>query len=442
MGVFTYNGAFRKLGNNVRSKNPYTFIAPWLIWGLAAFFFFAHYVVRVTPGQISEELEFAFHITKTEMGLLGASFYLPYVLMQMPVGYLVDRFGSRLLLTLAVLVCSASSFIFASAVMFDMAILSRVLLGFCSATAFIGALKLITVWFEPRKLALLVGITQALGMLGAATGAGLVPYLTDAVGWRGSFYVFGFMFLILSALIYAFVRNRPANESSMETTHSSLKFPNISLKQVLLNRYTWINALYAGFIYAPTDVMGELWGREFLRNIHGLHPHTASMSISFLFIGWGIGGPLAGWLADHLGRRPVMILSAIIGLMLLPIIFYIPHLSAPLILVLLFIYGLTNTGLIASYAAAGELHDKSQAGFSMAIANMLSVLLGALLMPLLGWLLEWQAKFHMTDGLMVFIPKDYERATLVLPLCMLLALLCALFSRETLIPAASPIRRG
>lgn len=419
----------------MRSKNRYASIAPWLIWGLAAFFFFAHYVVRVTPGQISEELEVAFHITKTQMGLLGAAFYLPYVIMQMPVGYLVDRFGSRLLLTFAVIVCSVSSFIFASAVVFDMAIVSRILLGFCSATAFIGALKLITVWFEPRKLALLVGITQALGMLGASTGAGLVPYLNDAVGWRSTFQIFGIVFLVLAVLIFAFVRNHPSQERTAEGEHNTPSVRNLSLKHVLMNRYTWINAFYAGFIYAPTDVMGELWGHEFLRHIHGLASHTASMSISFLFIGWGIGGPLAGWLADHLGRRPVMILSAVFGLVILPIVFYVPHLSPLLILVLLFFYGITNTGLIASYAAAGELHDKTQAGFSMAIANMLSVMLGALLMPLLGWLLEWQAKSHMMDGVMRFIPQDYERATLVLPLCMLLALLCSLFSRETLAPA-------
>jgi MFS family permease len=135
-------------------------LTPWFIWGLAAFFFFAHYVVRVTPGQISEELQaFFLDTTKYDIGLLGASFYLPYVIMQMPVGYLVDRFGSRLLLTIAVFICSLSSLMFANANVFSTAIFSRALLGFCSATAFIGALKLITVWFEPKKLALLVGIT-------------------------------------------------------------------------------------------------------------------------------------------------------------------------------------------------------------------------------------------------------------------------------------------
>jgi sugar phosphate permease len=115
-------------------------LTPWLIWGLAAFFFFSHYVVRVTPGQIVDDLQAAFiSTTKYDIGILGAAFYLPYVIMQMPVGYLADKFGPRLLLSVGVLICSLSCFLFASATFFDMTIFSRILLGFCSATGFIGA---------------------------------------------------------------------------------------------------------------------------------------------------------------------------------------------------------------------------------------------------------------------------------------------------------------
>ncbi len=420
----------------MNQEKQYSALRPWLIWGLAAFFFFAHYVVRVTPGHISEELQLAFEISKSDLGILGMSFYIPYVLMQMPIGYLVDRFGSRALLTVAVFICSLSSFIFANSEIVSTAMLSRVLLGFCSATAFIGALKLITVWFDARKLALLVGITQALGMVGAAVGGHLVPILNDEIGWEDSFRLYGVVFFCLSILIFAVVRNNPQSiQPGLQSTKSTPKVSFEQIKLVLKSKFTWLNALYAGFIYAPTDCLGEFWGKEFLKNIHHLDTYQASHSVSYLFFGWAIGGPIAGWLADHVGRRPVMIGSAILGSVLLPIVFYVPNIPVTMISIIMFVYGLTNTGLIASYTVAGELHDKSLGGFSMAIANMFSVLVGAGLMWVLGWLLDWNATRHMSfnaDGTLMHSAQDYQNATLVITACLFLAFICSFFTKETL----------
>ena len=410
-------------------------LTPWIIWGLAAFFFFSHYVVRVTPGIIIDDLKRTFiDTTELEIGVLGAAFYLPYVLMQMPVGYLVDKFGPRLLLTVAVFLCGISSLLFASASVFDMAIASRVLLGFCSATAFVGALKLITNWFKPSQLALVVGITQALGMAGASIGNGLAPYLVSAIGWRSAFLSYSVVFFVLSVLIFAVVRNRPQHKESISNGEKqvSAKLSKGLFKAVLLSKYTWINALFAGLLYAPSDVMGELWGKQFLKNIHHITNHQAEFAVSLLFVGWAIGGPLAGWLADQVGRRPMMTFSSLCGLIILPIIFYYPGLTAPVLFMLTFAFGITNTGLIASYAIAGEMHAKEVTGFSLAIANMFSVLLGALLMPLLGWLITFQANGKVIDGLVQYSTKDYQKATLILPICSLLAFILSFFVKETL----------
>lgn len=413
---------------------------PWLVWGLAAFFFFSHYVVRVTPGIIVDDLKLAFiNTTELEIGLLGAAFYLPYVFMQMPVGYLVDKFGPRLLLTFAVFLCGISSVMFASAAMFKMAILSRVVLGFCSATAFVGALKLITNWFKPSQLALIVGITQALGMAGASIGNGLAPHLVHAIGWRSAFFSYSAVFFILSILIFCIVRNRPNHHPKTQTSTSTDK-PKINknvFKTVLFSKYTWFNAMFAGLLYAPSDVMGELWGKQFLKNIHLITEQQAEIAVSLLFVGWAIGGPLAGWLADHFGRKPMMKFSSFCGLLILPIIFYVPQLNPYLLFLLMFSFGLTNTGLIACYAIAGEMHAKEVAGFSLAIANMFSVLLGALLMPLLGWLIMFHAQGVEVNGAIQYTAYDYQKATLILPLCSLMAFIFSFFVKETLVMESS-----
>jgi MFS family permease len=271
-------------------------------------------------------------------------------------------------------------------------------------------------------------------MIGAATGARIVPILNETFGWQNAFKLYAVVFFILSILIYSFVRNRPgADPAFSEQALKQRHIQAIPLSAVIFNRYTWINALYAGLIFAPTDVMGELWGKEFIENIHSISSKEASHAISFLFIGWAIGGPLAGSLADHVGRRPVMLWSAIFGFILLPFIFYVPGVSLIGLMAVLFLYGLTNTGLIASYTVAGELHHKEHGGFSIAIANMFSVLLGASLMPLFGKLLDWHAASHMgADGILAHTIEDYQRSTYILPVCLFIAIICAFFIKETL----------
>lgn len=408
---------------------------PWIVWGLAAFFFFSHYVVRVTPGIIVDDLKLAFiNTTELHIGFLGAAFYFPYIFMQMPVGYLVDKFGPRVLLTFAVLLCGVSSLLFATASFLNMAILSRVILGFCSATAFVGALKLITTWFSPKQLALIVGITQALGMAGAAIGNGIVPYLIEWVGWRQAFCLYSGVFFTLSILIFAIVRNqpkdKPAKGTQQQAADPKAESP-ISFKSVLCSRFTWLNALFAGLIYAPSDVMGELWGKQFLKNLHDISAHQAEIAVSLLFVGWAIGGPIAGALADKFGRKPIMTLSSLCSLCLLPIMFYA---SVPywVLMSLTFIYGLTNTGLIACYAIAGEMHSHRVAGFSLAITNMFSVLIGAILMPLVGWLITYHADSQIIDGVIHYSVQDYRKATFILPICALLAFLVSFTVKETL----------
>jgi sugar phosphate permease len=63
----------------------------WLIWGLAAAFYFSDYMARVAPGVMHRYLQMDFGINEAGFGILTASFYIPYILMQIPVGLTVKR---------------------------------------------------------------------------------------------------------------------------------------------------------------------------------------------------------------------------------------------------------------------------------------------------------------------------------------------------------------
>src|SRR5579864_9448021 len=103
---------------------------PWLVWLLGATFFFYKYLVQVSPSVMTSDLMRAFQVNGTGLGNLSACYFYAYLLMQIPVGILLDKYSPRLLTTCAILTCSISTLFFAHTSSLWMACLSRAAMGF------------------------------------------------------------------------------------------------------------------------------------------------------------------------------------------------------------------------------------------------------------------------------------------------------------------------
>ena len=360
----------------------------WVVWGLAAAFYFSDYLARVAPGVMHRNLQIDFGINEAGFGLITASFYFPYILMQIPVGLAVDRMSIRGILTVMSLVTAVGCVVFGLANGLMMASMGRMLIGFSAAFAFVSSLRLATSWFPPAMLGLLSGLTQALGMLGAAAGEAPVSFLVTNVGWRYSMLIIAIVFVALAVLLYQFVRDAPGTKRREIRFQKRLSILT-SLRIILSHRQTWLNALYAGFLFGPTAVIGEAIGPAYLQYGRGLPAHTAAFATGLIFIGWGISGPLSGWISDRMGRRkPVMIFSALSGVVLTSLFVFYPSIDTTMAYILFFLFGLTNTGVAIAYAVSTEIHENNVIGTVIAFTNMASILVGALMQPLVGALVD------------------------------------------------------
>jgi MFS family permease len=408
----------------------------WFIWSLAAGFFFAEYIARVAPAAMEPQLMHDFAINAQEYGMLSTFFYYAYVCMQLPVGALFDRYQPLLLLALMTTVCAVGCYLFAHTHNLSIAQLGRFITGFGGAFAFVGAIKVTTIWFPARYLGMLTGATQALGMLGAALGESLTAYSIDQIGWRPSMIVIGHLLLLLALLFFItyIASSTPQKETREKTiipTKKSSMIKNLLL--IMKKKQTWINALYAGLIFAPTGAFSEVWGPTYLTNVQHLPPKQAALTNVFVFLGWAVGGPVVGHLSDVLKKRkPIMIASAIICLVLLILVLYGPKLHLYYLFSLLFLYGLANTGLIASYATATEIAPPNVSGTAIAFANMASVIVGVIFLPIIGSILDfyWQ-KGSIANGVRIYSQHAYHIAMFALPCCLLLAIFVACNIEET-----------
>lgn len=411
---------------------------PWLVWGLGAAFFFFEYIARVSPGVMVKDLMRDFNVGAYALGGLSVYFYYAYLGLQMPVGILVDRFGVHRLLTAMALLTGFGCILFGSATTVPVATAARFLMGFGAAFAFVSTLKLVSIWFPASRVGLLSGLTQAIGMLGAAVGEAPTSLLVGALGWRYSMGVMAIVFVVLALLIGLIVRDKKQSTHyaahHIETPHDPHQAFN-SLKRlifVLSNKQTWFNALYAGLLFAPTAAFAELWGVAFFERTYNFSTHIAASAVGLIFIGWGIGGPMIGWLSDWIGRRkPVLIGSAVTGCLLMGAVLYIPNIPTPLLFLLLFLYGVSNTGVAIAYALAAELNPRSMAGTSLGFTNMASVIVGAMFQPLIGKFLDLQTDTRIVDGIPFYTEHSFRLAMTVLPICLALSIVLAFFVRET-----------
>ena len=402
----------------------------WIVWGLAATFYFSDYLARVAPGVMHRSLQLDFGINEAGFGILTASFYVPYIIMQIPVGLTVDRLSIRGILTVMSLVTALGCCVFGLADGLLMASVGRMLIGFSAAFAFVSSLRLATSWFPPVMLGLLAGLTQALGMLGAAAGEAPVSFLVAKVGWRHSMLIIAFLFIALAGLLYQFVRDRPGSQRRQVKPHDNVSIFE-SLRIILSHRQTWLNALYAGFLFGPTAVIGEQIGPAYLEYGRGLTAQSAAFATGLIFIGWGISGPVSGWLSDKMGRRkPLMIASALCGLVLTTLFVFYPDMNKTSAYLIFFAFGVTNTGGASAYAVSTEIQDRNVIGTSIAFTNMISIFIGALMQPLVGLLVDIASgsRAYNVEKLLL---SDFQAGLRILPISSLVALILAFTVKET-----------
>ena len=410
----------------------------WIVWGLGSIYFLTEYFIRVSTGVLSPSLLKEFNTDAYSIGLLSSCFYYSYIGMQIPVGLLVDRLGVRRLLSSSTIIFGIACILFASMQSLQLGYVSRFIMGFVGAFAFVSTLKLITIYFPSNKFALLAGITQGGGMVGAIIGAAPMAYLFEWIGWRVSYIYFGIMFIILGLLMLALIRDHVTED--IETPHE-IESLWLDLKIVLSSKQTWLNCLYIGLIYAPTEVFGEQWGTMFL-NIagNGVGVKQAALQVGFVFIGMAIGCPLIGYVADRLGTIKVMRICSVACLIFMGSIIYgrvlYPSLNYSTVCVLTFIYGIFAAAIIPSYALATEINPKRTAGVALGITNMLTVMIGAAFIPIIGKILDIVSKLNPVDyvGTRIhnYTIENFYIAFSILPVCSICCFILTFLIKEPL----------
>lgn len=332
------------------------------------------------------------NINLTDIGFLSASFFYPYVLLQIPSGILIDRFGARILLSVGLAICAVAALLFGYSDQYSTAIYSRLLMGIASSPAVVGTMYLACRWFSKARFALLASIAEMIGMLGGAIGEGSLAHLVVRVGWRHSMFLVGIIGLVLALISLLIIRNQPPKQDAkaIRKQHKSIKQLCQTLLKACHSKTVWSGCLYGGFSFSVISGFGGLWAVPFLQKVYAYTVETSALISSMIFIGAGIGAYLSGYLACRFGEiKKIMLVSSVFALLCMVVIVFIRE-SKIMNFILFLIEGIAAGNYVLAFCHVKHNTCESINASAMGLTNMMCILLGApILQPLVGNLLSY-----------------------------------------------------
>ena len=172
----------------------------------------AHGFGRMSYTIILPAMKDGLQFNYTQLGLLGTGNFIGYLTMAIIGGFLAARFGTRIVITLALVLMGVTMILTGLAQSFGFAFAMRLFTGLGNGAAFVPAMALGSAWFAMKKRGFATGIVSA-GIGAGTLISGLVvpPILASFSqdGWRFSWYILGGAVLVISGIVYGFVRSRP-----------------------------------------------------------------------------------------------------------------------------------------------------------------------------------------------------------------------------------------
>ncbi len=417
--------------NNTISLQHSSQLRAWIVVLTAGLFFFYEFIQLNMFNALDLHLMREFHVNATELGKLSSIYFLSNVLFLLVAGLLLDRFSVRYLVLLTMGICVSGTFVFALSTSFTLAMTARFFTGIGSAFCFLSCIRLASRWLPTHKMALGSGLIVTMGMLGGMVAQIPMTLLVEHMGWRHALLLNGMFGIFCWLLIAVIVRDYPTKHHKQPNSLLSTNFLH-AMRLAFINRQNWSCGIYTALLNLPIFLLGAVWGMPYLTQVHHLSVTQASLVTSMLFLGTIIGSPIIGWTSDKVGlRKKPMLIGAVITLLLICSVLYLPQLTLLTLIFLFFAIGFTSSTQIISYPTVAESNPAFLTATSVSVVSFSCISAGGIFQYLFGKLMDigWQGE--IIEGMRVYSTMSFHLACLIMPVTCIIAFCLALRIRET-----------
>lgn len=363
---------------------------PWLVWGAAL----AVYVLAVfhrtslsVAGLVAIE---RFDISASQLATFTMLQLLVYAAMQIPVGVLLDRVGSRRMLLAGLALMTVGQFSFAVVDSYATALGARVLIGMGDAMVFASVLRLIVFWFPAARIPLVTQLTGISGQVGAIAAAVPMAAALSGVGWERSFGAAGGIGLLLGVILFIVVRDAPAGAGAVNAA--------VSLAAVRSDlRLSWSEpgtrlGLWTHFTTQfSVTVFTLLWGFPYLTEAEGVSVTTAGVLITTSTVAAVAVGPFLG---TFVGRWPYHRSTLVLSIIAAIVVSWTAVLAWPggaplwLLVLLMISMGIGGPASMVGFDFVRTFNPSSRLGGATGIVNQGGFVASLLIIVAIGLVLD------------------------------------------------------
>ncbi|MFI6941449.1 nitrate/nitrite transporter [Streptomyces sp. NPDC050418] len=241
-----------------------------LVWSVGVAVYFVAVIFRTSLGVAGLDAAERFDVGASALSTFSILQLLVYAGMQIPVGLLVDRLGTKRVLTIGAVLFTLGQLSFALAPSYGMALAARALLGCGDAMTFISVLRLGTRWFPARRGPLVAQLAGLIGMGGNLVSTLLLARLLHGVGWTAAFVGSSLAGVVVLALMLLFLKDHPEGHAPAPAQSQGLAFVRGQIAAAWREPGTRLGLWVHFTTQFPMMVFTLLWGLPFLVESQGL----------------------------------------------------------------------------------------------------------------------------------------------------------------------------
>lgn len=386
-----------------------------IVWFISTLFVIYAFALSTAGGVFAETLKESFHTTNIGISYALGAFALGFACLQIPAGYLLDRYNARFLVSAAILLVVIGNIIISYTNNILVFFLANMLQGMGASFDFISASILISQWFAPRMFPILTGLIESLACILAGA---LHYFFIVALKTHSWHQLYQYLYLCGSVVfvLALFIIKSPPNQQFSRSI--SLKQ---SLKNVSGNPQLWLCAIAAALSFGVLLAYAEQWYVH-IQTYYAVNNIETAIIGGMFFIGIGLGFPLLGWISNLFkSRKLILHVSLVVGNMILLLAIYLPHFSIDTFIpikIVSFLTGLSLSGSMLFYTMVSEMSSKTTRGLALSIINTCIYLFNSLML-LIPYL-------SITTKSLQFFTYLW-----ILPFCIMISILLLYFIRET-----------